>query len=564
MNFGDMSLRFKATLFVEVCLIASCLMVFFTGFYSARESLETVYMERVQTGVHYVDNFIEACFPGSWELRQGRLYKGEQLMEDDASYLETFANDSAVTIFTNDTRTATTILDENSQPLVGTTANPEVIDKVIKNGENYSLPTKINGESYFACYIPLRNAKSEVVGMLFYGVPSSAIEQREYDFLKSTALVTLILLLISSFVINKIVNSKMDSVEKVVNAISDIAKGNLGISDLPVNGNDELDRLASDTNKMKSSLRNLMRSISDSSSSVASSSEELTTSATQTADSVRAVAESATTMAQNSNEQRMKLEEVNQMMDRLRFHVASMSEEAELMKKAADDSIRGAKEGQSVVSKAVVSMEEISRHIQSSSNIVIKLGERSTEVGQVVDTIANIAGQTNLLALNAAIEAARAGEAGRGFAVVATEVKKLAEQSEEATRNIASIIGSIQEDTNMAVTAMEKNSEEIKQGNRVVEQTGEEFKKIGDLIDEMCQQMNKSLRSVRHVNDRSISIGEALADVSKLSDNSSMEAENVSAATEEQAAMMDEISTSSRSMAELAQQLQQEIVKFKL
>ena len=80
----------------------------------------------------------------------------------------------------------------------------------------------------------------------------------------------------------------------------------------------------------------------------------------------------------------------------------------------------------------------------------------------------------------------------------------------------------------------------------------------------MCQQMNKSLRSVRHVNDRSISIGEALADVSKLSDNSSMEAENVSAATEEQAAMMDEISTSSRSMAELAQQLQQEVVKFKL
>ena len=270
-----------------------------------------------------------------------------------------------------------------------------------------------------------------------------------------------------------------------------------------------------------------MRSISDSSSSVASSSEELTISATQTADSVRAVAESATTMAQNSNEQRMKLEEVNQMMDRLRFHVASMSEEAELMKKAADDSIRGAKEGQSVVSKAVVSMEEISRNIQSSSNVVIKLGERSTEVGQVVDTIANIAGQTNLLALNAAIEAARAGEAGRGFAVVATEVKKLAEQSEEATRNIASIIGSIQEDTNMAVTAMEKNSEEIKQGNRVVEQTGEEFKKIGDLIDEMCQQMNKSLRSVRHVNDRSISIGEALADVSKLSDNSSMEAKSV-------------------------------------
>lgn len=564
MNFGDMSLRFKATLFVEVCLIASCLMVFFTGFYSARESLETVYMERVQTGVHYVDNFIEARFPGSWELRQGRLYKGEQLMEDDASYLEMFANASAVTIFTNDTRTSTTILDENSQPIVGTKANPEVVDKVIKNGENYSLTTQINGESYFAYYIPLRDTKSQVVGMLFYGVPSSTIEVREFDFLKSTALVTLILLLISSFIINKVVNSKMDSVEKVVDAISNIAKGDLGIQDLPVNGNDELERLAADTNKMKSSLRNLMQSISSSSSSVASSSEELTTSATQTADSVREVAESATTMAQNSNEQRMKLEEINQMMDRLRFHVASMSEEAELMKKAADDSIRGAKEGQSVVSKAVVSMEEISHHIQSSSNVVIKLGERSTEIGQVVDTIANIAGQTNLLALNAAIEAARAGEAGRGFAVVATEVKKLAEQSEEATRNIAGIIGSIQEETNMAVAAMEKNSEEIKQGNRVVEQTGEEFKKIGDLIDEMCQQMNKSLRSVRHVNDRSVSIGEALVEINKLSDNSSMEAENVSAATEEQAAVMDEISTSSRSMSELAQQLQQEVVKFKL
>ncbi|MCM0759498.1 methyl-accepting chemotaxis protein [Sporomusa sphaeroides DSM 2875] len=104
-----------------------------------------------------------------------------------------------------------------------------------------------------------------------------------------------------------------------------------------------------------------------------------------------------------------------------------------------------AQEGNTAVDKAVSQMIHIEQTVNNSSQVVAKLGERSKEIGQIVDTISGIAGQTNLLALNAAIETARAGEQGKGFAVVAEEVRNLAEQSQTAAKQIAALINEIRE-----------------------------------------------------------------------------------------------------------------------
>jgi methyl-accepting chemotaxis protein len=195
---------------------------------------------------------------------------------------------------------------------------------------------------------------------------------------------------------------------------------------------------------------------------------------------------------------------------------------------------------------------------------VTTLGERSKEIGQIVDTISGIAGQTNLLALNAAIEAARAGEQGRGFAVVAEEVRKLAEQSQDAAKQIAVLISEIQSDTDRAVVAMEDGTREVMLGAEVVNDSGKAFQEIADMVTNVSSQIREISVSIEQMAVGSQQIVESVKEMDELSKKSSGEAQTVSAATEEQSASMEEIASSSQALAHLAMNLREAVSKFQI
>ena len=221
-------------------------------------------------------------------------------------------------------------------------------------------------------------------------------------------------------------------------------------------------------------------------------------------------------------------------------------------------------EGDLAVNKAVSQMSHIEETVNNSAHVVGKLGERSKEIGQIVDTISGIAGQTNLLALNAAIEAARAGEQGRGFAVVAEEVRKLAEQSQEAAKQIADLIAEIQRDTEEAVLTMTTGTEEVKIGTQVVTAAGQTFKEIAGLIQNVSGQVKEISASMQQLASGSEQIVTSVQLVNSHSKKSVDESQMVSAATEEQSASMEEISSASQSLAKLAEDLQTTVSQFKI
>lgn len=223
-----------------------------------------------------------------------------------------------------------------------------------------------------------------------------------------------------------------------------------------------------------------------------------------------------------------------------------------------------AREGGRSAEKAVNQIINIEEKVNASAQVVILLGDRSKEIGQIVDTISGIAGQTNLLALNAAIEAARAGEQGRGFAVVAEEVRKLAEQSQEAAKQIAGLIGQIQVDTEKAVTAMNEGAREVKDGTVVVKAAGEAFQEIVQLVDQVSAQVREISASTQQMAGGSQAIVGTVQRIDDLSKQSASEAQNVSAATEEQLASMEEIAASSQALAKLAQDLQEAVGEFRV
>ncbi|SFL59090.1 methyl-accepting chemotaxis protein [Pelosinus propionicus] len=325
---------------------------------------------------------------------------------------------------------------------------------------------------------------------------------------------------------------------------------------------DEFGQLADALSNTRVSIRTLMQHVNDSAEQVAASSEELTASADQSSQAANQVAEAITDVATGMDEQLHVANGTAEIVINMSASIQQVSANTNQVAEQSSLAAEKANEGNKSVDKAVNQMTSIEQTVISSAQVVAKLGERSKEIGQIVDTISSIAGQTNLLALNAAIEAARAGEQGRGFAVVAEEVRKLAEQSQDAAKQIAGLIGEIQGDTDKAVNAMNDGTREVKVGAEVVNASGKAFQEIADLIYKVSNQIKEISTEIEQMAVGSQRIVESVKQIDTLSKKTSSEAQTVSAATQEQSASMQEIASSSQALANLAMNLRQAISKF--
>ena len=351
-------------------------------------------------------------------------------------------------------------------------------------------------------------------------------------------------------------------INKLIFAVQRAEAGELDFN-VDYNSKDEIGVLTSSFSQMTAQLRNLIGQMKHSSEQLAAFSLELSSSAEQTSEASEHIASVTLEVASGSDEQVRTITKTSDIVNHMVQNVGIIARNSTNVTEAATQAKKLSLDGNNIIQNAVVQMNTIETTIGSLSVIISGLGERSSEIGDIVEVITSIATQTNLLALNAAIEAARAGEHGKGFAIVSEEVRKLAEESSTSSLRISELIKRIQSETNKLVDSMQFTTNEVKTGIHNVNTAGDSFEKIQHAINEVSVQIHEVSSSVEQMVVGADQMSKTMEQINEISQNNASGTQNISAATEEQLASMQEITASTTELSKMAEDLHEKTNMFK-
>ncbi|NBI05402.1 methyl-accepting chemotaxis protein [Senegalia massiliensis] len=459
-------------------------------------------------------------------------------------------------------------------------AHPDFEEKVLNGesgAENPAVKDALKGINDTKVYTNESNvdmfSSTNFIEKTSWGVVTEQPHQQAFSELNSLLLNSLILIsivtgiviLIALLVAKNIANP----ITKLSEMIERLSKYDLTFvkdskTEKYLNRKDEIGTISKALGTMQRNFITLIRNISDMSQQVASSSEELTATSQQSSVAAEEVAKTIEEIANGANEQAKNTDNGAGNINKL----GHLIEQNQVYISDLNDST---KEVHTLKNEGIESLKDLTKRTEQSNllskevnQVIVKTNESAGKIESASQMIKNIADQTNLLALNAAIEAARAGEAGRGFAVVADEIRKLAEESTVFTEEITSIIEELIGKTSDAVGKMKESGEIMNAQSESVKITNLKFEGINEAIERMEYVIKNINYSGREMEEKKVEIIGMIENLSAISQENAAGTEEASASIEEQTASIEEIATASQSLAKLATEMQENILKFKI
>ncbi|WP_019243559.1 MULTISPECIES: methyl-accepting chemotaxis protein [Bacillus] len=353
-------------------------------------------------------------------------------------------------------------------------------------------------------------------------------------------------------------------ITRVSNELALTAEGDFSREDVKIAFKDEIGTLTNDFNKMKNNMKQLIYKLAQTTEQVASASEQLTASAKETSKATNDISISIQRIATGAEMSNNGIVESAQSLEEVSLAIQNLAENSSELSEQGTRIVKQANKGNEYVSNTVAQIKSIHQKVMDSNEVLKLLDTRSNEINDISHIITNIAEQTNLLALNAAIEAARAGENGNGFAVVADEVRKLAEQSQQSSNQISTLIKEIQFNMTQSTESMNQVELETIEGLELVHKTETSFKEISNNMYHMEERITEMAATVEQMSASAEEVSATITNISESTKDASAQTQLVAASAEQQLSSMEEIALSANSLSNLATGLQEQVKSFKL
>ena len=314
----NVSLRKKMVILVNALVVLVCICMGILGYRSADEGFGVSLQMKADSNVQSILEIMEYKYPGDWQIVNNELYKGDTKISGNNEIVDYMGSmcKGHVTIFQNDTRTATTVKKADGQRSTGTKASEKVINEVLRGGKSYTGVADVLGEEYNCAYAPIKDKSGSAIGMMFVGLPAAGMDIQK-KFIMSVIIAGLIIMTVLGIFSWVAIGKEMDKLTLVSESLERVADGDLKISDLPVKYDDEIGKLSKSLNEMKRKLHDLLRSVAASAELVAASSEELTASSTQAAESIQQVAANTVSMTDGASQQAETINELQGTVDNM-------------------------------------------------------------------------------------------------------------------------------------------------------------------------------------------------------------------------------------------------------
>ncbi|MDD2970215.1 MAG: methyl-accepting chemotaxis protein [Lachnospiraceae bacterium] len=512
--------------------------------------------------------FMDQQIAGEWNIIDGKLYKGESLIDQDEALVDAVKEITGAecTIFMNQTRVATTVMKEGKRA-VGTEADQQVVTEVITNKTEYRGEAEVLGEPFLTVYAPINSSDGNVIGMLFIGLPKAVVDEDVMGLVEEVVFVTVILMVLATVAVLLFTRFVICSpLEKIKKRMGLMAEGDLtfSIEDAELKRLDEFGDMARAMKDTTIAMKEMIEIIQANSGEIDQNAENLGQVSEEMSGATADVASSIHNISKGAGEQAEELVRINDITNNFGLKLEGIVGIFEGINTNTHAINELAQKSTTEMDELANAMNRILGTSKTNADNMKAWGEKINRISDITAVMNSIASQTNLLALNAAIEAARAGEVGRGFAVVADEIRNLAEESRKSSENITVLIGDIVQNGDTMISGSRVMSEELQKQIETVEIALASFEKIRDSINVIVPQMQEVNDASEQLQSDKNEMISKISQAASVSEEISASTQEINSIAEEMNASTEEVASAAQNLSELTNKMQKNCNVFKI